>query len=149
MPYKVCVSCSEKNGVRASQCIKCKKPFKIKQKKEKLIQEVETDFDWHTLLPGNDIKVAQGSGPTYTYTNSNDEKVKEYVGHYGWFRVDSLTSEGIKAYEIIPVGQGQVKTGGFAFIYMNKKPRVMASGTVMSAHKILKVKKHGTTINTD
>lgn len=48
-----------------------------RKKKKKNVDKVSADFDWHTLVKGDLIKIAQGSGPYYDGLNEQGQHVHE------------------------------------------------------------------------
>lgn len=100
-------------------------------KKPSGIDKVDSSFDWKTLKRGDEIFLKPGEGPYCECTKDDGSIVREPMGHYGRFRVNSVTSEGIHIYDEY----------GHGFAYFGPR-KVMASGTVMESHRITKVKRH-------
>ena len=101
-----------------------------KQRKKHNADKVGPDFDWTTLLRGDLIKIAQGSGPYYTGQNDQGQETKDCLGEPGWYSVASLDSSGIHAYN----------EWGHSYLRMKDDPS-KKSGIIRAAHKIQRVKR--------
>lgn len=96
---KMCRNCNTINGVRSFTCKSCGHAFVMKSspkhggiKKTKIKKFRKQPVDDHTtLLPGDLIKVVQGTGPYHT----DSEGVKHSIGNKGKYRVKSVVSNGV------------------------------------------------------
>ena len=103
---------------------------KRKQKKNNNVQRVDSSFNWRALQAGDEIWLKAGEGPYIEYTNDDGQLVRESMGHYGRYTVDSVDTIGVHLYDEY----------GHCFAYFGPRKQ-MASGTVMESHKITKVRK--------
>lgn len=130
---KLCKGCNTINGVRSFNCKSCGNAFvmksgpkvgvikkhKIKKFRKQLVE------DYNTLLPGDLIKVIQGSGPYHT----DVEGVQHSIGPKGKFRVKSILPNGIMAAS---------DYGAQEFLYMGPVMKSPTVETVTRApHKLI------------
>jgi len=129
---KKCSECGLETGPRTLKCKGCDTSFHVnrsttKRKTRKIKRE--TEIDWTKLEKDDIIKVVSGTGP---YWGKGEER--EGMGYYGTFTVEALLNDGIKCYA------ADKRNSGFCFVYMGEE-RTMETGTVLQAHKVLKVNK--------
>lgn len=93
--------------------------------------KVKDDFDWRTLKKLDSFYLVQGHGPYCLVKNEDTgETVKEMMSEYGWFTVDAVVKDGIKAFDQY----------GFHFIYMGPNKYNSSTGIYNESHKIGKVR---------
>ena len=134
---KMCRNCNTINGVRSFNCKSCNHAFVMKSGpkdgtfKKKKIKKFRKQMveDYTTLLPGDIIKVVQGTGPYHT----DHEGVKHSIGNKGKYRVKSILSNGVMVCS---------DYGCQEFLYMGP---VMPSPTVdtvtRAPHKVILLKR--------
>lgn len=129
MPYKICLKCSGKNGVRTLVCKHCSSSFteKAHSGKEKSLIE-----DWTELKKGDLIKIKQGSGPYYLLSNGE----KQYLSISGKVRVISIEELGFWA-----VHYRLRDNRGHFFVYMGKTCRSpIDKSLIRKRHNISRIK---------
>lgn len=140
---KVCPVCGDKTGLRAKFCHNGH-GFTIKGVSYGNLKKVDTTkqihhtphIDWHTLQPGDTIKVK--GGPVYPLISPNGVVCQEPMGYKGIFRVKYLEHNGILAYPI----NRKNRDNGACLIYCGEPSDTPnKAGLLVRPHHIVKVRK--------